>query len=44
MIAPKMTSQFHSWWSYLGQSVHDADLLSLGLPKVVKIEGADPEV
>lgn len=31
-------------WSYLGQGVHDAALLSLGLPKVVEIEGTDPEV
>lgn len=29
---------------YLGQGVHDAALLSLGLAKVVEIEGTDPEV
>lgn len=30
-------------WSYLGQGLHDTALLSLGLPKVVEVEGTDPE-
>lgn len=43
-VCVRLTSPSRDDLSYLGQGVHHAARLGFGLPKVVEVEGTDPEV